>query len=279
MRAPPLVLLVALLALLLARAARAGATEADDESGAATLVALLPSVGPAADAARRDIDAGLRKALLQEESVDLLAPVETRQHVMSLAELGLVCLPDDIPCLAKLGIVANVAWVLVPVVIALGADTFEVRIDLIDVAASSRARSVKGRVGRDDDRATASLVRRALDLPPRAEDPDGPADPVDGPTDRGAAGAASAALPLGVIVAAAGGAVAGLSLVGAVVCDLVYTDALDVADKDTRRDVIQPLGATLWATTLVGAVAAGAGAALILTTPEDGGGAPLDGAR
>ena len=66
-------------------------------------VALLASVGTTSEENRHDVDAALRQALRDEDSVDLLSPVETNQHVMSFAEMGLVCLPEDVACLVKLG--------------------------------------------------------------------------------------------------------------------------------------------------------------------------------
>jgi hypothetical protein len=59
--------------------------------------------------------------------------------------------------------------------------------------------------------------------------------------------------------------VAGVALTGAVVCDLIYADILDVADAKTRRDVIQPTGAGLWIAGGVGLVVLGSGIALTLT--------------
>lgn len=265
-RAPSSVLVV--FALVAAFAASAAGAEPAP-------YAVLPAVGPAPDDARRAMDAALRRALEHEESVALLAPGETRQHVLSLAEMGLVCLPEDVPCFAKLGIVANVSFVVVPAVAALRADALHVKLDLIDVAASERLRSVSATLAPDDDRGAASLVRQALGLPPL---PEVPPEGAPGEDDNGVASVGEAPSP-GVVLAIGGGVVAGASFLGAVVCDLVYTDVLGVADKDARQDVIQPLGATLWVTTVLGVVAAGVGAALILTTPEDTWGTPREAAR
>ncbi|HEY4223488.1 MAG TPA: hypothetical protein VGO62_19155, partial [Myxococcota bacterium] len=104
-------------------------------------VALLPSVGNAKEDVRRDLDGSLRQALQEEDRIDLLSPVETRQHVMSLAELGMVCLPEDIGCLVKLGIDANVSVLLVPSAQKTAGAELDVEIVVIDVAASTRTRT------------------------------------------------------------------------------------------------------------------------------------------
>jgi hypothetical protein len=219
--------------------------------------AVLTSVGSADEGVRRELDEVIRRALLAEPSLELLSPAETTSQLMSLAEMGLVCLPEDVPCFVKLGIVANVSWVLVPVVDG-AAGAVEVQIDLVDVAAGQRARSVRSRLARGDEEAVAVLVRRALGREAAAE-PDPPPNP-----------AVPTAPPLGALVAGAGGAVLGLSLAGAVLCDLIYTNTLAVADARTRRDVVQPLGLGLWLTTALGAATVGAGAYLLVNPPDDG---------
>ena len=261
----------ALLALLLSRAAAA----------ATAPVAILPSVGGAKEDARRELDGALRGALNDEDTVDLLSPPETRDHVMSLAEMGLVCLPEDVACLVKLGIVANVSLVLVPVAEKGAGDKLEVEIAAIDVTTSQRARAVKAKVAPTDERAVAALIHRALGLPerepppprppPHPPEPDKPPPdkppPDKPPPDDPPAGAAKAP-PVGVIVTGVAGALAGLALAGALTCDLIYADTLKVADAATRKNLVQPLGATLWATTALAAAGLGAGIYLIATTPE-----------
>ena len=126
-------------------------------------VALLPSVGSAKEDVRRDLDSTLRQALLDEDKVDLLSPVETREHVMSLAEMGLVCLPEDVACLVKLGIVAKVDLVLVPVGTASGkSKELDVEVTVIDVAKSAKVRAVQGHFAPSDTAQAAALVKKAL---------------------------------------------------------------------------------------------------------------------
>lgn len=230
--------------------------------------AILPVVGPASDDERRDLDGALRQALLEADEIDLLSPVETRQHLMSLAEMGLVCLPEDVPCLVKLGLVSSVAWVLVPVVKKPAGRTIAVEIGVIDVGTAKRARTIEGKVSLDDDVALGNLARRAMGIVPTSTDtpPDRPPDvtpPAEGEGE-GEGEPVTAPSP-GVILAGIGGIVAGVSLVGVTVVELVYINAI-AADKDTRRN-IQPLGAVLWGTTVLGAVALGAGIYLLTEEP------------
>jgi hypothetical protein len=237
---------------------------------AAQGVALLPSVGPAGEDDRRDVDAALRRALGEVDSLDLLSPVATRDNLMSLAEMGLVCLPEDVACLVKLGIVADVAWVLVPEVekaSSTGVDrTIQIEIGVIDVASGKRARIVDGKVALSDAGAMGALARRAMalqnddkpppdDPPPDDPPPDDP-PPDDPPPDEPAAGPSP-----GLLLAGIGGVVAGVSLVGAIVSDLVFLNVI-AANKETRETMV-PVGAVLWGTTVIGAITAGVGAYML----------------
>ena len=78
----------------------------------------------------------------------------------------------------------------------------------------------------------------------------------------------AAPLPVGAIVTGVSGAVAGLALVGAVSCDLIYDDVVKVADAKTRKNVIQPVGAALWVTTVLAVAGVGAGVYLLTSTPD-----------
>jgi hypothetical protein len=267
----------AVLLLLLALPAASqppAARLAQGRTRATASVALLPAVGPASGDDRHDLDDALRQGLLEADEIDLLSPVETRQQLMSLAEMGLVCLPEDVPCLVKLGLVSNVVWVLVPVVEKPAGRDIKIHIGVVDVAAAKLLRTVDGSMSLDDSAALAALAVGAMGLGPSTPSPTGPGDlPGDGARpDEGSSGAngagagstAPAPAP-GLIVAGIGGMVAGLSLVGATVCDLVYLNVI-AADKDTRKN-LQPVGAVLWGTTVLALVAVGAGVYLMAEAP------------
>ena len=258
---------LALLLLLLAAApASAGAAAAAPPAA----IALLPSVGTAKEEQRRDLDGLLRQALLDDDHVELLSPVETREHLMSLAEMGLVCLPEDVACLVKLGIIANVAVVLVPVgnKAASGKD-IDVELSVIDVAASRSLRTVSAHFAADDLAEAKALVAKALVIEPKKIK--APDDHNSGPPP---ATATQKPLPTGVLVTGVSGAVAVLALTGAVTCDLIYSDALKGVDAKTRQNLVQPVGATLWVTTVLAAAGVGAGVYLMATAPPDD--APAD---
>ncbi len=258
-------------------------------------VAVLPSVGTASEGVRRDVDSALRGALLDIESIDLLSPVETRRHLVSLAEMGLVCLPDDVTCLVKLGLAANVSFVLVPEATPADDDMVDVEIGVIDVSEAQRARTVTAHLSTGDAAAAVSLVHRALglDAPAPADpakdppdrvvpddtvdhktppvDDDGRAHPTLDDTDDGAGAAPAEGKPLApaAVVTGVAAAVGVIALGGAVTCDLLYSDTLPLADAKTRKDIIQPVGAGLWVTTAFALAGVGAGAYLLITTPDD----------
>jgi hypothetical protein len=228
---------------------------------AADPVVLLPAVGSGKEMFGREVDAALRQALVDEPSVEVLPSVETRQHVNALAEMGLICLPEDIGCLAKLGIAAEVALVLVPVVERAGGGRIAVEIGAVDVGTAMRTRLVRADVVAGDAAALRSLVRQALGVEapqqgPKEADPP-PPDPPPREQEK--------PLPLGLVVGAVGGAVGALAIAGAVVCDLIYTDTIDVADAATRKNVIQPAGAALWIAGVAGLAVLGSGVVLTLT--------------
>ena len=240
-----------------------GATSAQ---AARAPVALLPSVGTASDDKRRDVDGAFRQALLDADELDLQSPVETRGHLMGLAEMGLVCLPEDVACLVKLGIVANVAWVLVPVVDEPDAGALPIEISAIDVAKGNRARVVDATVPVSDDDAIGAVALRALGLQPALPPelpPDPPPDlPPDPPGEgEGEGEPTEEGLSPGVLVTGIGGAVAGVALVSAVISDLVFFNVI-AANKETRES-IQPFGVAMWGVTALGLAATGVGIYLL----------------
>ena len=247
-------------------------------------IALLTSVGVGGDADKRDVDTGLRAALLREDTVDLLAPVETRQHVNSMAEMGLICLPEDTACLAKLGILANVALVLVPVVDKGKPGKVTVSISVIDVGGAKRVRAVNSELDPTDEAELTALARRAIGIEPKPTTGDPSPDKGNGGDTKNGGGGDNqngggdnkngggdvvtppttdpAGPSLGIILASVGGAVGGLAIAGAIVCDLAYANVIQIADADTRKNVIQPAGVALWIAGGVGLVVLGSGIAL-----------------
>lgn len=238
-------------------------------SPGATAVALLTAVGDAAEEQKREVDAGLREALEGEGDFSLLSAAETREQLSSLADMGLICLPEDTPCFVKLGMAAGVDLVLVPVASEADGKGLTVQVHVVDVAAGGQARLVSAVVRDAGKQAWARLASQALGLmpadpPPPAEgegEGEGEGEPPPAP--------AAAGPSLGVIVTGVGGALTGIGLAGALVCDLIYGDVLHVASAQTRREVIQPLGAVMWISSAVGVGVLGSGIALMLTAPPE----------
>ena len=208
-------------------------------------VALLSAVGEAGEGQKRGVDLALRGALEKEEGLALLSDAETREQLSSLADLGLICLPEDTPCFVKLGMAAGVDLVLVPVV-SEGGKGLNVEVRAVDVATSGEARKVAATLHEGEKSVLQRLALQALGRIP--------ADPPP---------------PLGVIVTGVGGALTGLGLAGALVCDLIYGNTIPVASAKTRRELIQPLGAAMWISSAIGLGVLGSGVALILTTPPE----------
>ena len=226
-------------------------------------VALLSAVGEAGEGQKRGVDLALRGALEKEEGLALLSDAETREQLSSLADLGLICLPEDTPCFVKLGMAAGVDLVLVPVV-SEGGKGLNVEVRAVDVATSGEARKVAATLHEGEKSVLQRLALQALgripaDPPPPPAEGEGEGEPP--PTGGGP--------PLGVIVTGVGGALTGLGLAGALVCDLIYGNTIPVASAKTRRELIQPLGAAMWISSAIGLGVLGSGVALILTTPPE----------
>jgi hypothetical protein len=254
-------------------------------SAAAQPIALLPAVGDAPEGERKSIDGALRAAFKTADGVQLQAPSDTKRHLLSLAEMGLVCVPEDVPCLSKLGIAADVALVMVPVAGAStgSSKTVSLTIAVVDVASSALLRTAKGTLSPTDDDKLRALVAEALgkkppdpkppddphppDHPPDVP-PDVPPDPPphDPPPDTGAGPSAST---IGFIVAGVGGALGGVGLIGAVACEAIYRDLVGDFDPNTRSAVINP-GRALWITTGIGAVALASGLVVAVVTQPEG---------
>lgn len=255
---------------------------------AATALALLPATGDAPRTTRSWVDEELRAAAALLDGVELQDADETRGHVASLEDLGMRCSAADVQCLVKLGIVAGVDGLLVPA-LELGGQRVggevEVELHLIDVAGATRARTVTGMLAPGDAPAARRVLRRALGIERASEGARPPREPPGAApaTFAGAAPAASAGasaepgiVPWPLIAVGAGGIITAGALTTAIVSDLLYAGVLPGADAQTRRDVMQPLGATMWIVTGLGALTAGAGAIFALQDPPSPDDPPSD---
>lgn len=245
----------------------------------AQAVALLPSVGGASDTDRKAVDTALRRAFTADDEVKLQSSSDTKRHVLSLAEMGLVCLTDDVPCLCKLGLAADVALVLVPVVEVEGGRSFRVEIGVIDVPKSGVVRSVRAAIDPSKADEVEDLVDKALGRtttagrdpdPPPDGDPVPDPDPNPDPDPTPVGGEPMSLSTVGFIVAGVGGGVLALGLGGAAFCELAYAGIIGGFDADTRATALRPAGIALWITGAVGAVALGSGLvlALVASPPE-----------
>ncbi|MCC7074091.1 MAG: hypothetical protein IT383_22470 [Deltaproteobacteria bacterium] len=228
---------------------------------------LLTTVGEAPEADRRALDAALRNAVEGEPGFTLLSAAETREQLSALADMGLICMPDDATCFVKLGMAAGVDVVVVPVADGAGGTT-ALTLRVVDVAAAKELRQAAAELDVADQAAIARLARQGLGLegaekPPPSEgegEGEGEGDKPPPPPPGGP--------PVGLIVTGVGGALAGLAITGAVVCDLIYADVIAVADAKARRELYQPLGAALWITSAVGLGVLGSGVVLMATSPS-----------
>ena len=234
-------------------------------------VALLSAVGEAGEGQKRGVDLALRGALEKEEGLALLSDAETREQLSSLADLGLICLPEDTPCFVKLGMAAGVDLVLVPVV-SEGGKGLNVEVRAVDVATSGEARKVAATLHEGEKSVLQRLALQALGRIPADHTPppaEGEAEGEGECEGEGEPPPTGGGPPLGVIVTGVGGALTGLGLAGALVCDLIYGNTIPVASAKTRRELIQPLGAAMWISSAIGLGVLGSGVALILTTPPE----------
>jgi len=219
--------------------------------------ALLPAVGSASEVARRELDNSLRKLFVDEQLVlesglELLSPVETRDQVTSLAEMGLVCASHEVDCLVKFGIVADVSVVLVPVLDEPAMGSFQGEIVVVDVKKKIEVRAVPVLFDKNAP-LDSGLSRRVLGLSPRpSSHPPAPVVEVVN----------AEPFPWGPVLLGTGGALMVLSGAGAVACDLTYVATGVPAET---RAAVQPIGAVLWGVTAASFVVAGAAGVLMLT--------------
>ena len=237
-------------------------------SPAAGSVMLVTAVGEATDDNKRALDVALRNAVEGEAAFTLLSAAETREQLSALADMGLICLPDDTTCFVKLGMAAGVDLVVVPEAGAAGSK-LAITLRVVDVGDAKELRQVTDEVPPSDTATLAGLARRALGLEDDVKPPPGEGEGEgEGEGDQPPPPPPPAAAPVGLIVTGVGGALAGLALTGAVVCDLIYADVINVADAKSRRELYQPLGAALWITGAVGLGVLGSGVVLMATSPN-----------
>ena len=243
----------------------------------AEAVGVLPASGSADVDSRSRLDVQLRKAMTRVfPDIKVQPAKETGAAMSTLIDLnGEICENEDVACLSKLGILADVSSLVI--VEASGKKTLAVDVTVIDVEAGTVKRHVEGDVILGDGGSADALVRNVFGVAevPRILDavPTGPTTPTaptpelprgDGPidetklTDLQFAGAA---------VGAVGGGVAVLGLLGALGCEALYWTG--TGSKEVREEIVAPFGAALWIGTIVGVVAAGAGGALYLAGTSD----------
>jgi hypothetical protein len=192
-----------------------------------------------------------------------------QDQIAFLAEQGTICLPADLPCLQKLAILCDVQVLLIAE--STGERELDVTLTVLNAEDAAVLRAVKGVVNLATDSAK-KLTARALHgeeegappPPPPPRDPIKvkPGDPVDETqlNDLQLAGAATAAV---------GGGLGALSLLGALSCEAIFWTG--IGSKDTRKDIVAPLGGVLWIASIVGGLVAGAGGGLYLAgaPPEE----------
>ena len=244
----------------------------------AEAVGVLPASGSADVDSRSRLDVQLRKAITRVFPDLTVQPAkETGAAMSTLIDLNSeICENEDVACLSKLGILADVSTLVV--VEASGKKTLAVDVTVIDVEAGTVKRQVEGDVVLGDAGSTDVLVRnifgaaevpRILDTGPTGTTtPTAPAPELPrsgGPIDETKLTDLQFA---GASVGAVGGGVAVLGLLGALGCEAIYWTG--TGSKEVRADIVAPLGGALWIGTIVGAVAAGAGGALYLAgTPNE----------
>lgn len=243
----------------------------------AETVALLPASGSADVDSRSRLDVQLRKAMAKVwPDLTLQSAQETGAAMSTLIDLnGEICENEDVACLSKLGILADVDTIVV--VEARGRKTLDVDVTIIDVEAGTVKRQLEGDVVAGDAGSAEAFVRSAFgnaEVPRIIETtpttPTRPTTPTpelprgEGPIDETKLTDLQFA---GASVAAVGGGVGVLGLLGALACEAVFWTG--TGSKEVRKDIVAPLGSVLWIATIVGAVGAGAGGALYLAGSPD----------
>lgn len=253
--------------LLLSVVVICGLTLASAATAAPTL-ALLPTTGETPRDQRTKLDAALRKALVADGSYVVQSAKDTNEQIAFMAEQGSICVSSDLPCLQKLGILCDVQYLLVPE--ARGDRELDVTITLLNAEDANIVRTVSGTVNLATDSAKKTLLRALhggddpdAPPPPTKTDPlanTTPPKPEDGqPIDETKLNDVQFG---GAAVAAVGGGLGALALLGALSCEAIFWTGTGTAA--TRKDVIAPMGSVLWISTIVGVATAGVGGGIFL---------------
>ncbi len=245
----------------------------------AETVGLLPTSGAASIDDRAQLDVAIRKALAKLPELKVQATKETGAAMSTLIDLnGEICENEDVGCLSKLGILADVETLIITE--ATGKRTLQVKLVIIDVENGTLRRTIEGEVRQGDNGDADALVDRAfkgqdsvvriVDATPTKPKVD-PTPPTfiaggDGPIDETKLTDMQFA---GATIAGVGGGLAGLGVLGGLTCEAIFWTGTGPAA--TRKNVVAPLGSALWVGAIVGAVAAGVGGAVFLAgAPDDG---------
>lgn len=245
----------------------------------AETVGLLPTSGSAAIDDRAQLDVAIRKALAKLPEFTVQPAKDTGAAMSTLIDLnGEVCENEDVACLAKLCILADVQTLIVTE--ASGKRTLEVKLTIIDVEDGKLRRTVEGDVRQGDNGDAEALLERAFkgqDSVVRIIDktPQKPKETDDGPTFIAGGDGPIDETKLtdmqfaGATIAGVGGGLSGLGLLGALTCEAIFWTGTGPAA--TRKNVVAPLGSALWVGAAVGAVAAGVGGGVFLAGAPDSG--------
>jgi hypothetical protein len=136
-------------------------TKNDDDVGRVQRkLLLLPTLGPADEPSRRELNKRLREALQREEESVVVDAKVTADVLADSKAMGLVCKPDDGECLIKLGVLADVGLVLVPV--ARGRRSLQVECGLWEVDTATELRHVTLELSPSDTEMVDLLVDRVF---------------------------------------------------------------------------------------------------------------------
>jgi hypothetical protein len=143
-------------------AAQRRSKESDDDTVGRVRpkVLLLPAQGPADEPSRRELNKRLREALQRDETISLMDGKATADVLDDSKSMGLVCKPSDGECLIKLGVLADVAMVLVPQ--ARGRRSLQVEVGLWEVETGAEVRHVQLELAPSDAEMVDLLVDRAF---------------------------------------------------------------------------------------------------------------------